>query len=329
MILANVKIGKKAVVRNAILDKNVVVPDGVEIGVDHDADRRAASPSPTTASPSSARASPSPRADSAASLYPVSVAVPRKLPGYMRDSTYAGIRQPRGARRLGGSALDGDQESVADGQQRDDEVFVLLDRGQGRADGFGVLVAVGGIGGAVVPAATLSTASTPPCRSSRRPCSTYSAYSTLSASMKTRSYAPSLSLRQHVQGGAGDQPEALGRDADGEERLAGRLLVFGLDVDAGQDPVRLHAGEQRQPGDAGAGADLDDRFGPNGLGQKGQRARRSAAERASRPTPRRAARASTTAARTPRRSPRRRPRTPAWVRTWGRSCLQARSRRSA
>ena len=32
-------IGAGAVVRRAILDKNIVVPDGAEIGVDHDADR--------------------------------------------------------------------------------------------------------------------------------------------------------------------------------------------------------------------------------------------------------------------------------------------------
>ncbi len=32
-------IGKNAVVRNAILDKNVVIPDGVQIGVDHEHDR--------------------------------------------------------------------------------------------------------------------------------------------------------------------------------------------------------------------------------------------------------------------------------------------------
>jgi glucose-1-phosphate adenylyltransferase len=39
VVLSNVKIGKKAIVRNAILDKNVVVPAGGQIGVDLDADR--------------------------------------------------------------------------------------------------------------------------------------------------------------------------------------------------------------------------------------------------------------------------------------------------
>jgi glucose-1-phosphate adenylyltransferase len=40
VLLDNVRIGEGAVVRNAIIDKNVVVPDGCLIGVDHDEDRR-------------------------------------------------------------------------------------------------------------------------------------------------------------------------------------------------------------------------------------------------------------------------------------------------
>jgi glucose-1-phosphate adenylyltransferase len=40
VLLDNVSIGRGAVVRNAIIDKNVVVPDGALIGVDHDEDRR-------------------------------------------------------------------------------------------------------------------------------------------------------------------------------------------------------------------------------------------------------------------------------------------------
>ncbi|HEY1617640.1 MAG TPA: glucose-1-phosphate adenylyltransferase [Streptosporangiaceae bacterium] len=39
VVLGNTRIGRNAVVRNAILDKNVVVPDGVEVGVDKEHDR--------------------------------------------------------------------------------------------------------------------------------------------------------------------------------------------------------------------------------------------------------------------------------------------------
>jgi glucose-1-phosphate adenylyltransferase len=39
VLLPGVKIGKGAVVRGAILDKNVVVPDGAQLGVDLALDR--------------------------------------------------------------------------------------------------------------------------------------------------------------------------------------------------------------------------------------------------------------------------------------------------
>ena len=39
VLMDNVQIGRDAVVRRAILDKNVVIPDGVQIGVDHEHDR--------------------------------------------------------------------------------------------------------------------------------------------------------------------------------------------------------------------------------------------------------------------------------------------------
>ena len=39
VLMDNVSIGRDAVVRKAILDKNVIIPDGVQIGVDHEHDR--------------------------------------------------------------------------------------------------------------------------------------------------------------------------------------------------------------------------------------------------------------------------------------------------
>ncbi len=39
ILMNNVQIGRNAVVHKAIIDKNVIVPDGVEIGVNHDHDR--------------------------------------------------------------------------------------------------------------------------------------------------------------------------------------------------------------------------------------------------------------------------------------------------
>jgi glucose-1-phosphate adenylyltransferase len=41
VLMDNVRIGRGARVVNAIIDKNVVVPDRCEIGVDPDADRKA------------------------------------------------------------------------------------------------------------------------------------------------------------------------------------------------------------------------------------------------------------------------------------------------
>ena len=41
VLLPGVRVGAGAVVRNAILDKNVEVPPGVQIGVDLEADRAA------------------------------------------------------------------------------------------------------------------------------------------------------------------------------------------------------------------------------------------------------------------------------------------------
>ena len=39
VLLSNAWVGRDAVVRRAILDKNVVVQDGAQVGVDHEADR--------------------------------------------------------------------------------------------------------------------------------------------------------------------------------------------------------------------------------------------------------------------------------------------------
>jgi glucose-1-phosphate adenylyltransferase len=40
VVMEGVDIGRHAVVRRAILDKNVVVPEGAEIGIDLDLDRK-------------------------------------------------------------------------------------------------------------------------------------------------------------------------------------------------------------------------------------------------------------------------------------------------
>jgi glucose-1-phosphate adenylyltransferase len=38
--MEGVQVGRRAVIRNAILDKNVIVPEGAQIGVDLDRDRK-------------------------------------------------------------------------------------------------------------------------------------------------------------------------------------------------------------------------------------------------------------------------------------------------
>jgi glucose-1-phosphate adenylyltransferase len=40
VLMEGVQVGRRAVIRNAILDKNVIVPEGAQIGVDLDRDRK-------------------------------------------------------------------------------------------------------------------------------------------------------------------------------------------------------------------------------------------------------------------------------------------------
>ena len=60
------------------------------------------------------------------------------------------------------------------------------------------------------------------------------------------------------EGPARDQSEAVRCHARGRQRGAGRAVVLGVGVDARQHAVAGHAREQGDPGDAGAGAELDD-----------------------------------------------------------------------
>jgi len=40
VLMEGVQVGRRAVIRRAILDKNVIVPEGAQIGVDLDRDRK-------------------------------------------------------------------------------------------------------------------------------------------------------------------------------------------------------------------------------------------------------------------------------------------------
>jgi glucose-1-phosphate adenylyltransferase len=40
VLMEGVKVGRRAIIRRAILDKNVIVPEGAQIGVDLDRDRK-------------------------------------------------------------------------------------------------------------------------------------------------------------------------------------------------------------------------------------------------------------------------------------------------
>ena len=127
----------KAVVRNAILDKNVVVRTGCEIGVEQG---RRPGPRLHRLRQRHHRRRQGhhrqPRADSGTRRFTqFPVAAPGSCLGYSaRIPTIRGNPTPvAGAlgRAFGcGSALDGEQEAVADGQQVGDEVLVLLDRVQ-------------------------------------------------------------------------------------------------------------------------------------------------------------------------------------------------------
>ena len=125
----------------------------------------------------------------------------------------------------------------------------------------------------------LSRARMPPSRSNRIASGRYCGYSSFAASTNTRSYAPSVSRGSTSRARPLIIRVRLGGDPGVTERLLGRALVLGLDVDGGQDAVRGHAGEQVQPADPGAGAHLDHRLGADRRGQESQRGGNPSADR--------------------------------------------------
>ena len=157
------------------------------------------------------------------------------------------------------SVLTADQQAVADRQQAGTSASSLATALPSSRIATVVGVALGRVGHPVVPQRVVEghhaagpqqpqrlgrgSRRTPACRRRRTP---------------GRS-APSVSRGSTSSAGAGDQPGALGGDAGLGEGLPGQPLVLGLDVDGGQDAVGAHAAQQPEPGDAGAGADLDDR----------------------------------------------------------------------
>ena len=119
----------------------------------------------------------------------------------------------------------------------------------------------------------------PPERSSRRPCSTYSAYSTLSASTNTRSYAPSLSFGSTLRAAPLISRKRWVGMPIARNDLRAVCWCSGSMSTLVENAVGLHAGEQRQAGDARTGADLDDGPGLDRPRQHGERGSRAAAQR--------------------------------------------------
>ena len=147
--VTNARIGENAVVQRAILDKNVRGRGGRP-------DRRR--------SPSQDRARGFTISDGGITV------VGKGITRSSRSHRTAGRARNRSGAL--GQTLDGHQQSVADGEQGADEFFVLGDHRSGRR-GWPSTSSSSSFGSATRSwRSALSTASTPPRRSSRMPCST-------------------------------------------------------------------------------------------------------------------------------------------------------------
>ena len=182
---------------------------------------------------------------------------------------------------LGCPFLLGDQQPVADGQQQLDQLLVLGDLPAELADGDRLLVALGGVGHPVVPQRVVERHHATGAQQPQRLLEVGGVLD-LVAVGEDQVVVAVGEPRQHVEGGAGDRAHALGRHAGVVVGLARQPLVLGLDVDGGQHAVAAHAAQQPDPGDAGAGADLDDRAG---VEHRRQEPERRAAARADRRHP--------------------------------------------